>query len=77
MAHFAELDDDNIVIRVICIKNDILLDANNIENEQKGCDFLAQTFGGRWIQTSYNNNFRGLFAGEGMKYDKEKDVFTH
>jgi hypothetical protein len=75
MAHFAELNENNVVLRVIVVHNNELLDENNIEQEQKGIDFCINLFGGTWVQTSYNANFRNVFAGIGMTYDKEKDIF--
>jgi hypothetical protein len=68
MSHFAELDENNIVVRV-------LVGDNDMPNE--GYDWFVETLGGRWIQTSYNNNFRGCFAGVGFVYDEIKDVFYH
>jgi hypothetical protein len=75
MAHFAELDDNNIVTRVIVVHNNELLDDNGIESEQKGIDFCVGLFGGRWVQTSYNANFRGIYAGIGNIYDETLDEF--
>jgi hypothetical protein len=69
MAHFAEIDENNIVIRVLVTDND---DPNGDE----GYQWLIDNLGGRWIQTSYNNRIRGKFAGVGDIYDEEKDVFT-
>lgn len=68
MAHFAEIDDNNIVKRVLVVSNDL---------EQRGADFLANELGlgGNWIQTSYNNNFRKQFAGVGYTYDPINDLF--
>lgn len=66
MAHFAELDENNIVLRV-------LVTDNNDVNE--GHDWLLETFGGNWVQTSYNSNLRKNFAGIGYTYDKELDAF--
>jgi len=68
MAHFAEIDSDNKVIRVLVVSND---------DEHRGQEFLAQDLGlgGTWIQTSYNNNFRKKFAGIGFSYDETADVF--
>lgn len=68
MAHFAEIDDNNIVVRVLVVDN---------EQEHRGQEFLADELGlgGRWIQTSYNNNFRKQFAGIGYWYDEEHDIF--
>jgi len=75
MAHFAELDETNTVKQVIVVHNNELLDENGIESEQKGIDFCVNLFGGKWIQTSYNSNFRGTYAGIGMIYDPVNDVF--
>lgn len=76
MAHFAELDNDNIVLRVLVVGNDKLLE-NGIEVEQKGIDFLKTMFGEntRWVQTSYNRSFRRVFAGIGFKYDELNNIF--
>ncbi|NDC18779.1 MAG: hypothetical protein EBZ87_00715 [Microbacteriaceae bacterium] len=75
MAHFAELDENNKVIRIVVVKNEILLDENGSEKEELGQKFLEEIFGGRWIQTSYNAKFRGIFAGEGAFYDEVEDKF--
>jgi hypothetical protein len=68
MAHFAEINDDNIVTRVLVVADDL---------EDRGADFLANDLGlgGRWIQTSYNSNIRGTFAGIGFSYNSEEDIF--
>jgi len=75
MAHFAQLDDNNVVVNVIVIANEVLLDSEGIEQEQKGIDFCQELLGGKWIQTSYNKSFRANFAGVGCVYDPERDVF--
>lgn len=75
MAHFAELDDNNIVTNVIVVHNNELLDENGIESEQKGADFCFAHFGGRWVQTSYNANFRGNYASIGYTYNETLDAF--
>ena len=75
MAHFAELDDKNIVTRVIVVHNNELLDENGNESEQKGIDFCVAHYGGTWIQTSYNGNFRKNYAGIGYTYDPVLDEF--
>lgn len=69
MAHFAEIDKNNIVVRVLVIDD---------EQEIRGQDYLANELGlgGNWIQTSYNGNFRGKFAGVGDFYDSATDLFT-
>ena len=68
MAHFAQLDKNNIVTRVLVVSNDL---------EHRGADFLANDLGlgGNWIQTSYNNNIRKQYAGIGYSYDPVSDVF--
>ena len=76
MAHFAKINSDNFVERVIVVNNEILLDSEGIEQEALGAAFCEELFGGTWIQTSYNENFRGRYAGIGMKYDPVKDEFV-
>ena len=68
MAHFAEIDKDGIVLRVLVVDD---------SQEHRGQEFLANDLklGGTWIQTSYNANIRGKYAGIGDKYDKKKDIF--
>ncbi len=75
MAHFAELDETNIVQRVIVVGNDDLLDENGNESEQKGIDFCVNLLGGIWKQTSYNATFRKSYAGAGYLYDPIRDAF--
>jgi hypothetical protein len=75
MAHFAELDENNIVTRVIVVHNNELLDGEQTEVEQLGIDFCVAHYGGTWIQTSYNANFRKNYAGSGMSYDPIRDAF--
>jgi len=75
MAHFAELDENNVVTKVIVVHNNELLDGET-ESEAKGVSFCASLFGHtNWIQTSYNNNIRKQFAGIGYTYDSESDIF--
>jgi hypothetical protein len=68
MAHFAEIDSNNVVLRVLVVDN---------SQEHRGQEFLADdcNLGGTWIQTSYNSNIRGKFAGEGDVYDEANDEF--
>ncbi len=68
MAHFAEIDKDGFVLRVLVVDN---------SQESRGQEFLANDLGlgGTWIQTSYNSNIRGKYAAIGDKYDKKKDEF--
>lgn len=75
MAHFAKLDDNNIVTQVVVISNDDTSDANGVEKEYIGAAFCERLFGGTWKQTSYNNNFRKRYAGIGYKYDADLDMF--
>jgi hypothetical protein len=75
MAHFAELNEENIVKQIIVVGNDDLLDENGNESEQKGVDFCVNLLGGTWIQTSYNNNIRKNYAGIGFLYDPIRDAF--
>lgn len=68
MAHFAEIDSNNVVLRVLVVAD---------EHEHRGQEFLAEDcgLGGTWIQASYNNNIRGTFAGIGHIYDEVNDEF--
>jgi len=78
MAHFAELDNDNVVLRVVVINNEVLrenvtsevdgmIEVTPIEKESKGIGFLKGLYGTEtnWKQTSYNGGFRGKYAGVG------------
>lgn len=78
MAHFAEIDENNIVVRVLVVDNSV---------QHRGQDFLANELGlgGTWLKTSYNTNagvhvnggtpLRKNYAGIGMIYDPERDAF--
>jgi hypothetical protein len=74
MAHFAKLDNNNIVVEVNVVAN-AALDSNN--EEASGIAFLTEWSGGyiNWKQTSYNANFRKRYAGIGYSYDPVADVF--
>jgi hypothetical protein len=75
MAHFAEINDNNIVTKVIVVHNNELL-LGDTESETKGIDFCEGLFGHRnWVQTSYNGNIRYNFAGVGYTWDSENDAF--
>ena len=76
MAHFAELDENNKVIQIIVVHNNELIDENNQESESKGIAFCQSLFGGNWVQTSYNANFRKNYAAIGYIYDSELDEFN-
>ena len=77
MAYFAKLGVGNIVEQVISINNSVITDANGIEQEQLGVDFINKLYNTRdvWKQTSYNNNIRKNYAGIGYSYDQARDAF--
>jgi hypothetical protein len=71
MAHFAKVNDNNVVEEVIVVDN------KNAETEQQGKDYIASIgLEGNWVQTSYNRNFRNQFAGKGFIYDSANDMFV-
>lgn len=76
MAHFAQLDENNLVTQVIVVANDELL-LDGVENETKGIMFCKSLLGEdtRWVQTSYNGNIRKNYAGIGYTYDPVADHF--
>jgi len=76
MAHFAELDANNVVQRVIVVANKDTADANGNEVESIGVAFCQKLFGGTWFQTSYNGNKRKNYAGVGYTYDADIDAFV-
>jgi hypothetical protein len=76
MAHFAELDDNNVVTQVIVVANEELI-FEGVENETQGVIFCRSLFGNdtKWVQTSYNGNIRKHYAGIGYTYDEARDAF--
>lgn len=78
MAHFAELDHNNSVIRVIVVGNPDCLDESGNESESVGVAFCQRitSLNSRWVQTSFNGNIRGKYAGIGDTYDPIADVFV-
>ena len=66
MAHFAEIDENNIVLRVLVTDNDF---------PNEGYDWLVENLGGTWVQTSYNSTIRKNFASIGYSYDQDRDAF--
>jgi len=66
MAHFAEIDSTNTVLRVIVVDD---------EHEENGAEWCHNLLGGTWVQTSYNNRIRKQYAGIGYTYDAVADVF--
>ncbi len=77
MAHFAELDENNVVTQVIVVSNEDTSDANGVEVEEIGVAFCKKLLGAdtNWKQTSYNNNMRVRYAGIGYTYNEELDAF--
>lgn len=75
MAHFAELDADNVVIRVIVVTTDNCLDGGGEESEAAGQSFCTNLLGGTWVQTSYNARIRKNYASIGHTYDAGRDAF--
>ena len=76
MAHFAELDENNVVLRVIVVDNKDTSDANGVEKEYIGRAFCERLYGGNWVQTSYNGNIRKNYAGIGYSYNSDIDAFV-
>jgi hypothetical protein len=66
MSHWAEIDENNLVLRVTVGSNDM---------PDEGYQWLIDNLGGTWIKTSYNRNIRKNYAGIGYTYDKERDAF--
>jgi hypothetical protein len=68
MAHFAQIDENNIVVNVLVVPD---------SEESRGAEYLAEDLGlgGTWIQTSYNSRLRGTFASIGHTYDEKLDIF--
>ena len=75
MAHFAELDSNNVVLRVIVVDNKDTADAHGVEKEYIGAAFCERVLGGNWKQTSYNGTKRKNYAGIGYTYDAQLDEF--
>jgi len=75
MAHFAELGENNVVLRVIVVNNSDCLDENGNESEAVGAEFCRKLLGGTWKQTSYNGNFRKRYAGIGYVYNSDMDAY--
>jgi hypothetical protein len=76
MAHFAKIEN-GIVEQVIVVNNETLGDLEFPESEAVGQEFIASLgLDGQWLQTSYNANFRGKYAGAGDTYDEVNDEFV-
>ncbi len=76
MAHFAQLDSNNVVTQVIVVGNKDTADANGVEKEHIGAAFCERLFGGTWKQTSYNGTVRKNYAGVGYTYNVSLDAFV-
>ena len=72
MAHFAELDNNNVVLRVVVVGNDCVPSDEHIDGETWCVNFFKTP---NWKQTSYNNNFRKQYCGMGFTYDAAKNKF--
>ena len=68
MAHFAKIDNGTVA-QVIVVSNEVLKDELGTEQEALGVAFCQDTFGGEWVQTSYNATFRSKYAGVGDVWD--------
>lgn len=75
MAHFAQLDLNNLVTQVIVVSNNEIQDENGVEQESKGIEFCNSLMQGTWVQTSYNATIRKNFAATGYFYDQSRDAF--
>lgn len=75
MAHFAQIDENNIVTQVIVVADSDCGDGQYPESDAIGAAFCNSLLGGTWKQTSYNNNFRKRYAGIGYTFDAENDMF--
>jgi len=76
MAHYAKLDENNVVTQVVVIDNKDTADASGVEKEHIGAAFCERLFGGTWKQTSYNGNIRKNYAGIGYTYRSDIDAFV-
>ena len=77
MAHFAELNPSNVVLRVIVVATEDTSDANGVEKEYIGAAFCERLLGGRWKQTSYNGTMRKNFAVIGSTYDEQRNAYIY
>jgi len=75
MAHFAEIDNDNIVLRVTVVYDEDTADADGNEVDAIGEAFCTNLLGGTWKRTSYNDNYRVRYAGIGHTFNAGRDAF--
>ena len=76
MAHYAKIDENNVVTQVIVVDNKDTADAFGVEKEYIGAAFCERLLGGTWKQTSYNGNMRKNYAGIGYTYRADIDAFV-
>ena len=76
MAHFAQLDKNNVVTQVIVVANSDTADASGVEKEHIGAAFCERLLGGTWKQTSYNGKKRKNYAGIGYTFREDIDAFV-
>jgi hypothetical protein len=77
MAHFCQLDENNVVTQVIVVANSDTADASGVEKEHIGAAFCEKLLGGTWKQTSLQRlTFRKNYAGLGYTYDSDRDAFV-
>lgn len=77
MAHFAEINQANEVVRVVVVSDEMLLNEHGRESEAIGIAFCKSLFGAntRWVQTSYTGKSRKNYAGDGSTFDPVRDAF--
>lgn len=77
MAYFAQLNENNVVLQVVAVVNDVIKDESGIEQEALGISFCKDLYGQdtNWVQTSFNNRIRGVFASVDCTYDAANDIF--
>jgi len=76
MAHFARIDENNVVTQVVVVANKDTADANGVEKEHIGAAYLEKLLGGTWKQTSYSGKIRKNYAGVGYTYRADIDAFV-
>jgi len=80
MAHFAKLNSFNTVTEVVTLNNRDIMNIQGQEIESIGQELCVTLYGGTtssWVQTSYNNKIRGVYAGIGYHYDATHNVFVN
>lgn len=83
MAHFAFVNNQNVVVEIAVISNDDILDDDGNESEEVGVQFCIDNYRiidsstGRWIQASYNSKIRGVYPGIGWGYSPDEDIFFY